>query len=137
MQIRENDFEQTESELTQILESHELEQTGHQPSRSEKYAWSVTSQEKFVGGLACSIWHETMHINLLAVEKAYRNQDIATRLMTRAQERAIEKGVTTITVSTQDFQARGFYEKLGFTVFGQLENVPYANTIKYYLVKRL
>jgi ribosomal protein S18 acetylase RimI-like enzyme len=48
--------------------------------------------------------------------------------MMRAQEKAIERGVTSLTLNTQDFQARHFYEKLGFTVFGQLKDVPYVGT---------
>ncbi|XOQ36608.1 MAG: N-acetyltransferase domain-containing protein [Lactococcus sp.] len=135
--ILENDFEQTESDLIQILEAYEFEQTGHQPSATEKCAWIVNVQEQVAGGLTCTIWHDVMHIDLLAIEEGYRHQKLATKLMMRAQEKAIERGVTSLTLNTQDFQARHFYEKLGFTVFGQLKDVPYVGTTKYYLVKRL
>jgi ribosomal protein S18 acetylase RimI-like enzyme len=137
MPILEDDLTQTESAIIKILESHELEQTGHGKSHTGKYAWSIHVQEKFVGGLTCAIWHQTMHIDLLAIEKAHRKQNLATKLMRKAQDKALESGVTSMTVNTQDFQARGFYEKLGFTVFGQLEDVPYVGTTKYYLIKRL
>ncbi|GHU43402.1 N-acetyltransferase [Bacilli bacterium] len=137
MLIREQDFEQTESVLMQILEAYEVEQTGHEPSATEKYAWSINIQEQFAGGLTCTIWHDVMHISLLAIEKGYRHQKLATKLLMIAQEKAIEQKVTTITLNTQDFQARGFYEKLGFTVFGELKDVPYVGTSRYYLVKRL
>ncbi|MEA3146360.1 MAG: hypothetical protein QOI53_1859, partial [Verrucomicrobiota bacterium] len=35
-----------------------------------------------------------------------------------------------------DFQARGFYEKNGFHVFGTIENYPIGHE-RYYLIKRL
>jgi hypothetical protein len=39
-------------------------------------------------------------------------------------------------LTTHDFQARPFYEKHGYTVFGQLKDLP-RGRVKYYMQKTL
>jgi len=39
-------------------------------------------------------------------------------------------------LDTFDFQAKGFYEKLGYTVFGVLEDCPEGHN-RYYMSKKL
>ena len=59
--------------------------------------------------------------------------------MTRDDERyslAIGRGCTGATLTTFEHQARPFYEKLGYVLFGTLEGYP-AGTRQYHLSKRL
>ena len=59
--------------------------------------------------------------------------------MTRDDERyslAIGRGCTGATLTTFEHQARPFYEKLGYVVFGTLEGYP-AGTRQYHLSNRL
>jgi ribosomal protein S18 acetylase RimI-like enzyme len=56
--------------------------------------------------------------------------------MRRAEAEALERGCRGVYVDTFHFQARGFYEKLGFAVFGTLEGMP-AGGARYYLSKKL
>lgn len=42
-----------------------------------------------------------------------------------------------MTVNTQDYQARKFYERHGFEVFASVENMPFVGTTKFYLKKQL
>jgi hypothetical protein len=53
-----------------------------------------------------------------------------------AEQHAIERGCTGAHLDTASFQARPFYEKLGYTVFGTLEDHPVGHT-HYLLSKRL
>lgn len=89
-----------------------------------------------IGGL----WGETsldwLHVELLAVPESLRGQDAGTALMQRAEAIARERGCVGAWLDTFAFQARGFYEKLGYRVFGELPDYP-AGSARYFLYKRL
>jgi len=57
-------------------------------------------------------------------------------LMKRAEVYALERGCTDAFLDTFSFQARSFYEKLGYRVFGVLENHP-AGHQHYFMTKQL
>lgn len=76
------------------------------------------------GGLvAQSRWGE-MHIDMLAVASHLRGRGMGRRLVGMAEHEARRRGCTHMWLDTYAFQARGFYEKVGFEVFGQLEGPP-------------
>jgi hypothetical protein len=56
--------------------------------------------------------------------------------MKRAELYAVERGCTDAFLDTFSFQARPFYEKLGYRVFGMLENHP-AGHQHYFMTKQL
>jgi hypothetical protein len=56
--------------------------------------------------------------------------------MKRAELYAVELGCTDAFLDTFSFQARPFYEKLGYRVFGVLENHP-AGHQHYFMTKQL
>jgi hypothetical protein len=41
--------------------------------------------------------------------------------MRMAEEEAVRRGCVTAWLDTYDFQARGFYERLGYELFGTIE----------------
>lgn len=88
-----------------------------------------------VGGL----WGETaldwLHVDLLAVPESMRGQDVGTALMQRAELIARERGCVGAWLDTFAFQARGFYEKLGYAVFGEIPDHPVGGA-RYFLRKR-
>jgi ribosomal protein S18 acetylase RimI-like enzyme len=49
---------------------------------------------------------------------------------------AVEHGCNAIYLDTFDFQAPKFYEKLGFKVFGTLQDYPTGHQ-RFYLVKQI
>jgi len=61
---------------------------------------------------------------------------LAGKLMKRAELYAVELGCTDAFLDTFSFQARPFYEKLGYRVFGMLENHP-AGHQHYFMTKQL
>ena len=73
---------------------------------------------------------------MLHVPEALRGQGIGSELMRRAESFCREQGLAGIWLDTFHFQARPFYEKLGFTVFGTIEDHP-AGSRRYFLSKRL
>ncbi|MFW9920090.1 MAG: GNAT family N-acetyltransferase [Candidatus Thorarchaeota archaeon] len=61
---------------------------------------------------------------------------IGTRLVREGERMAKEEGCISCQTSSYSFQAPGFYQKLGYEVFGVFEGYP--NDIKkYYLGKAL
>jgi len=89
-----------------------------------------------VGGLTARWYYNWMFIELLFVPEYLRGQDVGTRLMAEAETYARAHGMIGIWLDTFGFQARGFYEKLGYAVFGELPNYP-DNYSRYFLQKRL
>ena len=89
-----------------------------------------------VGGLMGWAGYGWLFIRLLHVPQSLRGQGFGTRLMRRAEDFARERGLIGIWLDTFEFQARGFYEKLGFTVFGAIEDHP-PGSRRYFLNKRL
>jgi GNAT superfamily N-acetyltransferase len=77
-----------------------------------------------------------LHVDKLWLSDETRGQRIGSRLMARAEAIALERGCVGATLHTFEHQARPFYEKLGYELFGTLEGYP-AGTRQHYLFKRL
>ena len=88
-----------------------------------------------VGGLTGWALYDWFFVQLLHLPQAFRGQGIGTELMNRAEAFARERGLVGIWLDTFEFQARGFYEKLGFEVFGTLEDHPVGQA-RYFMRKR-
>jgi GNAT superfamily N-acetyltransferase len=87
-----------------------------------------------LGGLLGSTHWNHFFISALFVYERFRKAGIGRELMQRAEAEAITSDCDAIFLDTFDFQARGFYEKLGFTVFGVLDNYPPGHQ-RFYMVK--
>jgi GNAT superfamily N-acetyltransferase len=89
-----------------------------------------------VGGLAGRFAYQWLFVELLFVPEALRGQGVGADIMRKAEAAAIERGCIGIWLDTFEFQARPFYEKLGFSVFGTIEDYP-PGSRRYFLQKRL
>lgn len=80
-----------------------------------------TGSTEILGGLwALSLWG-SFYIGLVVTPHDARGQGIGRELMARAEAEAISLGCRNIWLDTYAFQARGFYESMGFQVFGQID----------------
>ncbi|MBN9488900.1 MAG: GNAT family N-acetyltransferase [Alphaproteobacteria bacterium] len=95
-----------------------------------------SARDEIMGGLLGSIWGGWLHITYLWVDEAERGNRWATRLMDRAEAYARERGCHSVTLDTHSFQARPFYERRGYEVFGTLDDFPKGHK-KFFLQKRL
>jgi GNAT superfamily N-acetyltransferase len=77
-----------------------------------------------IGGLWGGTSFGWLFIQLLAVPETLRGQGVGRALMAQAEAEAASRGCHAVWLDTFEFQARGFYERLGYTCFGQLENFP-------------
>jgi GNAT superfamily N-acetyltransferase len=89
-----------------------------------------------MGGLCGHSFYEWMYINLFFIPGALRGQGLGQTLLGRAEAVARSRGCTGIWLNTFEFQARGFYEKQGFSVFGTIQDHPKGHDF-YFLQKRL
>jgi GNAT superfamily N-acetyltransferase len=80
--------------------------------------------EEIVGGLWGATRWGFLHIDLLFIPEFLRRQRLGSKLVRMAEEEAIRRGCHVAWVGTYEFQARGFYERLGYTVFGTLDGPP-------------
>jgi len=91
---------------------------------------------KIQGGIrATAFWNYCM-LELLWLSEDYRGTGIGSDLMLAAESFAKKKGFQYMRTETLNFQAKPFYEKLGYQVFGELVDYPKGFTT-YCLVKAL
>jgi GNAT superfamily N-acetyltransferase len=88
------------------------------------------------GGLWGKIAYRWLFVEYLAIPPETRGKGIGRELMQRAEALAREAGCIGIWLDTYSFQARGFYEKLGFVVFGDIPDFPPGET-RFFLSKRI
>jgi GNAT superfamily N-acetyltransferase len=79
------------------------------------------------GAVCGGLWGHTaygwLYTQLLAVPAAARGQGLGRALMLAAEAEARKRGCAQAWVDTI-FGARGFYERLGYTMFGELAEHP-------------
>lgn len=88
------------------------------------------------GVLACGVLWGILCIETVWVREECRGRHIASQLLAEVEEEGRRRGCYVAQLDTFDFQARGFYEKCGYEVFGTLEDVPKGHK-RYYMYKRL
>jgi ribosomal protein S18 acetylase RimI-like enzyme len=137
LEIKTIEFEEMDSIINKILTVDQEAKVGLITDESRKLAFALVEKGKTVGGITGKMNYNRCHVSGLGIEKEFRNGGYGVLLMKKIEEAAIELGAKIITVSTQDFQAREFYEKLGYRVFGKLEDCPFDGTTKYYMSKRV
>jgi GNAT superfamily N-acetyltransferase len=77
--------------------------------------------DAIVGGLwGRSLWG-SMYIDIMFVPQDLRGRGIGTSLLRQAEGEAIRRGCTHLWTDTYAFQARPFYERMGFIVFARLD----------------
>jgi GNAT superfamily N-acetyltransferase len=81
-----------------------------------------------LGGLWGGTSYGFLHIDLLFVPESMRGSGTGRSLMSQAEDEARRRDCRGVWLDTFSFQARGFYEKLGYSVFGSIEDHPPAQS---------
>ena len=82
------------------------------------------AQGEIVAGLSGWTWAGACQIQAVWVHPDYRGQGCGRRLMQAAEEEARARGAGFVVLSTYDFQAHVFYQKLGYEVECRIEDFP-------------
>ncbi len=107
-------------------------------AQGEPFALTLQApgSDEVLGGLwALSLWG-SFYIGLLVTPEGSRDQGLGTELMRRAEAEAVARGCRNIWLDTYAFQARAFYERLGFKVFGQIDG-PAPMFPRHFMIKSL
>lgn len=116
-----------------VSEHHRLVRpTGKQPLA----AFMRDAAGQLIGGLLASTYWDWLDIDELWIAEGWRGQGHGRRLMTMIEEAALGRDCRLAQLKTWDFQAKGFYQKLGYQVAGQMADYPPGRTF-YWLRKEL
>ena len=121
------EFNRTHLELWE--QNHDSQ---YEAARLQIYA--LDQQGEIIGGLAgwthrLRAWFE---ISIIWVKEESRGQGVGRELMRQAEEEARRRGCSYARTSTLQHQSPWFYEKLGYSLYGKLENCPPGETSYYY-----
>jgi len=89
-----------------------------------------------LGGLLGQLWGGWLQVSYVWVAEPARGQRFGVQLMEAAEAYARSRGAVGATLETHSFQARPFYERLGYEVFGTLDGYPPGHA-KFFLKKSL
>jgi ribosomal protein S18 acetylase RimI-like enzyme len=132
-------FDQTEGAEAELvrnrLDMHNIAATGV-AAYYPVHFFLKSERGETMGGLLGGLWGGWLHVTYLWVDELARGQRWASKLMDQAEAYARERGCHWATLDTHSFQARPFYEKRGYEVFGTLDDYPKGHQ-KYFLKKKL
>lgn len=138
--VSERDEDRRRRDVAQALSRHNrsegypddwrpLSVFAHVPGR---WPWG---RGRLVGGLNGGTAWGWLYVSHLWVDDLARHHGLGSALMAEAERLARERGMRGAHLTTASFQARGFYEKLGYELFGQLGDMPPGGAL-FYLCKR-
>lgn len=106
------------------------------PSQKRELVVSATEESgKLLAGLMGCTHRDWLHIERLWVAEQARETGLGSKLMAAAEAEAVHRGCIGAYLNTYSFQARGFYEKLGYRVFGEIPDFPPGHR-NLFLLKR-
>ncbi|MBN9542885.1 MAG: GNAT family N-acetyltransferase [Alphaproteobacteria bacterium] len=82
--------------------------------------YATLNEDEIIGGIYGSIMADYAKVDMLWVDEKHRKHKVGTQLMTVLEEYAKQKSCKYIQLDTFEFQAKPFYEKLGFKCIGTI-----------------
>ena len=89
-----------------------------------------------IGGLWGRTAYGWLYTEMLFVPEPLRGRGLGTDIMLQAEKEALARGCHSAWLDTFEFQARAFYEKIGYECFGELNNYPFGFS-RYFMKKAL
>ncbi len=105
------------------------------PSKRVYHNFGVYEDGELIGGAVGVIRFGWFFLEELWVDEKHRSKKIGTMLIEKIEQCAKENHALGVRTETWDFQARGFYEKRGYTVYATFEDCP-PKTVDYFLRKK-
>lgn len=89
-----------------------------------------------VGGLLGDIYWGWLHVDILWIAERLRRQGHGQALLAAAEGEAVRRGCRYAHLDTMGFQARPFYERHGYIVFGALHDIPAGSGHSRYFMRK-
>lgn len=97
----------------------------------------IKNKGQVIAGIrSCFYLGQCLAINVLFVDDEHRHKGLGSLLLNKVEEQAKKMGAHLVHLDTFDFQAKDFYLKHGYEIFGVLENCPAGHT-RFYMKKNL
>jgi GNAT superfamily N-acetyltransferase len=107
------------------------------PSDYKPLAVLISGQDGIVlGGIMGETGRGWLRIHLFYLPDDLRGAGLGRQVIAAAEAEALARGCTKARLETASFQARGFYEKQGYSVFGDIEGYPNGHRL-FFLQKAL
>jgi GNAT superfamily N-acetyltransferase len=106
------------------------------PGLEDVHVFLRDDEGTVVGGLTGHIKWKWLYVAKLWIDDAHRTGGAGSALMAAAERFAVERGCIGSYLDTFSYQARPFYEKLGYTCIGTLDGFPPGHA-QYFLRKSL
>ena len=110
-----------------------LREQGNQSTNAVNFF--AIEDNNLYGGAVGHVEYGWYMLDLLLVDESCRGKNVGTSLLQRIEDYTKKSNLVGIRLETWDFQARGFYEKQGFVVFGELNDCPPGATV-YFMKKQ-
>ncbi len=120
--------------LDEQLEAYNRQQTGRDDFQPLHLVLR-DSHSKVIAGLKAVTGWDWLYVQVLWVDEPFRRQGIGSRLLGRAEDEARTRCCVGACLSSYNFQAPTFYQRHGYSVFGQIDDYPQGRTM-YFLSKR-
>lgn len=117
------------------VDNHNIAVTGESAYYPVQY-YLRGADDEVLGGLLGQIWGGWLHIKFVWVAPPARGKGHAAAMVGLAEDYARARGCHGAHLETFSFQARPLYERLGYKVFGQIDDYPPGHT-NFFLKKML
>ena len=135
--IREAKSEEAEYIDNKIVEFNKKQVPFTQDQTPVIKNYVIKKNDEIIAGINACIYHwGILYIDVLFVDEQHRRKKLGSQLLEQVEQEAKVMGASLSHLDTFDFQAKDFYLKQGYTVFGVLENCPKGHK-RYYLSKTL
>ncbi|HEX4924822.1 MAG TPA: GNAT family N-acetyltransferase [Bdellovibrionales bacterium] len=118
------------------LRAYNMEKTGITEPPRDLTVTLKDGEGRMAGGLTGHTAWGWLFVKLFWVSETHRGQGLGTRLLEAAEREARARGCEHVWLDTFSFQARGFYEKHGYRIFGTLDDYPRGHR-RHFLHKKL
>ncbi len=119
--------------LTAGISAYAQEQKGL--AAIESFAFSISDADnKLYGGCNGYMYYGCLYIDQIWVEASMRNQGWSAKLMQAAEELGSLHQCLFASVNTMDWEALGFYQKLGYEI--EFVRTGYLNNSRLYFLRK-
>ncbi|EHJ53382.1 GNAT family N-acetyltransferase [Streptococcus macacae] len=109
------------------------------PKKQKKQLQFVMKDDadQILAAASCQQLYQMLKIEDLAVDPALQHQKLGSQLLDYIKDYASSHNLLTLILTTRSYQAKDFYLKQGFSIYGQLADVPFEGVTTYYFVYKV
>lgn len=136
VEVSEDPPQEAYLQLWEALKAFNVKAVGDCENRPYTILLRDPETRRIIGGLwARSIWG-SFFVDMLVAPEGQRGAGLGSKMLTDAVAEAEARGCDNIWLDTFAFQARPFYERHGFRVFGQIDGGHKAFP-RYFMIRDL